>query len=124
MEKYLTGDTLLKGALAFLALVWAWNMIYTAITNARKEKERQEAPIMAIRGDISTLRNDLAADRERIGALEREIDGYGDEIRDLHNGQTEMCRGVQALLEHAIHNGNTEELQASSQSIGKWLRNR
>lgn len=124
MEKYLSGDGVLKAAIVLLALCWAWNLIYTAITNARKERERSEEPIRAIRGDIQALRNDLMADRERITALERDIEMHSDELKDLHQGQTELCRGVQALLEHALHNGNGEEMQAASTSIGKWLRNR
>lgn len=124
VQSALTGSGPMITLLVLLALMNVWNVAYTAISNARKEKERGEAPLVAIRGDIQTLRNDLAADRERIAALERDIEGYGDEMRDVHQGQTELCRGVQALLDHAIHNGNTEELQACSQSIGKWLRNR
>lgn len=124
MEKYLTGDGVLKAAIVLLALCWAGNLIYTAITNARKERERSEEPIRAIRGDIQALRNDLMADRERITALERDLEMHSDELKDLHQGQTELCRGVQALLEHALHNGNGEEMQAASTSIGKWLRNR
>lgn len=124
MQQYLTGDGLLKAALVILALAWAWNMVYTAIANARKEKERAEAPITALRGDIAALRNDLMADRERIGALERDLELHSGELRDLHQGQTELCRGVQALLEFSIHNGNQDEMMAASASIGKWLRNR
>lgn len=124
MEKYLSGDGLLKAALVLLALCWAWNLFYTALTNARKERERSEEPIRAIRGDIAALRNDLMADRERITALERDLELHSDELKDLHQGQTELCRGVQALLEYSLHNGNEEEMQAASASIGKWLRNR
>ena len=124
MEKYISGDGVLKAAIVVLALCWAWNLIYTAVTNARKEKERAEEPIRAIRGDIAALRNDLMADRERITALERDLEMHSDELKDLHQGQTELCRGVQALLEFNLHNGNEEEMQAASASIGKWLRNR
>lgn len=124
MEKYLTGDGLLKAAIIILALCWAWNTIYTALTNARREKANLEAPLIAIRGDISSLRNDLMADRERITALERDLELHSGELKDLHQGQTELCRGVQALLEFSIHNGNEDEMRAASASIGKWLRNR
>ena len=124
MEKYLTGDGLMRAALIFLALCYAYNLISGARTNARAEKAQRDAPLAAIRGDIATLRNDLAADRERIGALERDLEMHSDELRDLHQGQTELCRGVQALLEHAIHNGNTDKMEAASESIDKWLRNR
>lgn len=124
MEKFLTGDGLLRAALVLLALCWAWNMVYTALSNARKEKERADAPINIIRADINKLENEISADRGRIEALERGVDAHARELVDLHAGQTELCRGVQALLEHALHNGNADEMQAASASIGKWLRNR
>lgn len=124
MEKYLTGDGLLKAAIIILALCWAWNMVYTALNNARKEKERADAPINIIRADINKLQNEINEDRGRIEALERVGDAHALELKDLHTGQTELCRGVQALLEHALHNGNNDEMQAASASIGKWLRNR
>lgn len=124
MEKYLTGDGLLKAAIILLALCWAWNMVYTALTNARKEKERADAPLNIVRSDINKLQNEINEDRGRIEALERVGDAHARELVDLHTGQTELCRGVQALLEHALHNGNNDEMQAASASIGKWLRNR
>lgn len=124
MEKYLTGDGLLKAAIVALALAWSWNLIYTALTNARKERERADAPLNIIRSDINKLENEIHADRERIGALERVGDAHAHELKDLHAGQTELCRGVQALLDHMLHDGNTDEMQAASTSIGKWLRNR
>lgn len=124
MQSYLTGDGLLKAALVILAICWAWNMVYTAITNARKERERQDQPLNEIRDDIRKLNDGIHNDRERITALEHDIEHHGDELLDLHHGQTEICRGVQALLEHALHNGNTDEMEAASQAIGKWLRTR
>lgn len=124
MEKYLTGDGLLKAAIIILALCWAWNMVYTALNNARKEKERADAPLNIVRADINKLQNEINEDRGRIEALERVGDAHARELVDLHTGQTELCRGVQALLEHALHNGNNDEMQAASASIGKWLRNR
>lgn len=124
MEKYLTGDGLLLSVIVILALCQAWNTVYTALTNARKEKERADAPLNIIRADINKLEGEIQSDRERIGALERVGDAHARELVDLHTGQTELCRGVQALLEHALHNGNNDEMQAASSSIGKWLRNR
>jgi len=125
VEKYISGDGLLAAAFVVLALAWAYNMISTARSNLRAEKLQRDAPIAALRGDISTLRNDLAADRERIGALERDLELHSGELRDLHQGQTELCRGVQALLEFNLgKNGTEEEMRSASESIGKWLRNR
>ena len=34
------------------------------------------------------------------------------------------CAGVQALLEHELHNGNADEMQLASKEINTWLRER
>lgn len=44
------------------------------------------------------------------------------EMEALHNGQRVLCRGVVALLEHALHNGNSEEMERASSNISKWLQ--
>lgn len=124
MEKYLTGGGLLSAAIVFLALAWAFNIIFTTILNLRVARRGHDEPLEAIRGDIRALRNDLASDRERISALERDMVSHTGELQDVKRGQTELCRGVQALLDHALHNGNGDEMQAASASIGKWLRTR
>lgn len=124
MEKYFTSEGLLTAALVALALAWAYNLISTARTNLRNEHKRQLEPVESLRREMLALRNDMIADRERIGALERDLEMHSGELKDLHQGQTELCRGVQALLEFNLHNGNEEEMRAASASIGKWLRNR
>ena len=35
-----------------------------------------------------------------------------------------ICAGVQALLEHELHNGNTDEMHQASSEISGWLRQR
>ena len=135
MEKYLTGSGLLTAAIVILALAWAWNLIYTAMSNARKMRERSDEPINQLREkvndlheeirDLETRVNDMCRDvNNRVDAIQRGMETHTTEIADLHAGQTELCRGVQALLEHALHNGNEAAMSAASQSIGEWLRTR
>lgn len=117
MEKYLTGDGLTATALFLLAVVWAGNMIFTFVGGARKERERAKEPFLRIDASINELKN-------KVSVLERRVDAHDNEVQDLHTGQSALCRGVQALLEHELHNGNDEEMRAASDSIGKWLRTR
>lgn len=44
------------------------------------------------------------------------------EMDSLHDGQRVLCRGVVALLEHALHNGNSEEMERASSNISEWLQ--
>ena len=117
MQEFLTGDRLLGAALFLLAVSWAWNMVYTSITSFRKESERSKEPFSRIDGSLSDI-------RARIDDLERRVSAHDADIADLHAGQSALCRGVQALLEHELHNGNDDEMRAASDSIGKWLRTR
>lgn len=135
VEKVLNGGWLMITLLVLLALANVWNVAYTALTNARKEKERSEEPLRDLENKLRDTQSSIKDLESRFGEmcrevnrrvdeLERGVGAHAEELRDLHTGQIELCRGVQALLEHAIHDGNTDELQASSTSIGKWLRNR
>lgn len=117
MEKYFTGENLLIFAIVSLALCWGFNLVYTALGNARKEQERQKEPFKRIDGVISEI-------HDRLDNVERRLNSHDSDISDLHAGQSAMCRGVQALLDHELHNGNEDEMKAASDGIGKWLRTR
>lgn len=49
------------------------------------------------------------------------LDAHDKSIADLKAGQRCLCEGVQALLEHELHNGNTDEMKAASCGIKAWL---
>ena len=135
MEKYFTGSGILTAAITVLAFAWAFNIVCTAITNWQKAKERNSEPIKELRGKFEELKAEIQGMdtrfnemcrtvNGRIDAVERSVDTHSSELSDLHTGQTELCRGVQALLEHALHNGNEKAMSEASQSIGEWLRTR
>lgn len=50
------------------------------------------------------------------------ISAMEDEVKSLHDGQRVLCNGVVALLEHALHNGNSEEMERASSKIHEWLQ--
>lgn len=114
---YLSGENLLISAVIVLILCWAFNLVYSAIGNVRKEKERAKEPFARIDASLNDMRS-------RIDTIERRVDAHDEDLSDLHAGQSALCRGVQALLEHELHNGNDDEMRAASDSIGKWLRTR
>ena len=72
--------------------------------------QRDNAQTEAIRKCAEKLDND-----------KRRLDKHAQDIDDLREGQRNLCFGVQALLEHALHNGNADEMKAASDNIKKWL---
>lgn len=61
---------------------------------------------------------------ERFKMDERHIAENRDDIRDLKEGLRVSCIANMALLNHAIHNGNTDEMKHASGELNKYLINR
>ena len=59
----------------------------------------------------------LATDKER-------LDRHEHEIGDLRGGQRVLMQGVQALLEHELHNGNADQMKEAADKLRKYLVNR
>lgn len=64
--------------------------------------------------DVNTK---LATDKARLDAHEKEIG-------ELRSGQKVICSGVQALLDHALHDGNSQQMQDASNKLTEWLINK
>lgn len=82
---------------AFSLAVWG---LIDKIKNAHKPAEN--AAVWRRETD-----NKLAKDKERIDSLEE--------------GQRAICRGVLALLNHELHNGNTDEMERAQNGINNYL---
>jgi predicted negative regulator of RcsB-dependent stress response len=61
---------------------------------------------------------------QRFQRDERHIAENRDDIRDLKEGLRVSCVANMALLNHAIHNGNTAEMQRASDQLNQYLINR
>lgn len=102
---------------AVLALFGAYNTIVTAIKNAREERRVRDSPTRELREEVSEINEKLANDNRRLNAHERRQD-------DFQHGLMALCSGVQALLDHELHDGNSNEMEEASKNIDKWLRER
>lgn len=128
MEKFLADMNINTVLMIFLALAWAYNIIYQAFQNGRRAVDDSKKPFQRIDGTIADIRNKCEMHvkdlDDRIDNIERRLGEHDKAIKDLHDGQSVLCRGVQALLDHALHNGNDEEMKQASDGISKWLRTR
>lgn len=112
----LTADKLILALGVILVLLGAYNTFYTARKNARDERKRQEQPTNALASSVSDINRKLDTDKRR-------LDGHEERIGGLRDGLMVTCAGVQALLEHELHNGNADEMTAAaSREIDNWLR--
>lgn len=113
----LTTEGLLGFMVVLLALMNLYNVFSSARRNAREEKKHQQQPTFDLESKVSDIAKKLDTDKRR-------LDNHEERLSDLKNGLMATCTGVQALLEHELHNGNTVEMQEASKGIDTWLRER
>jgi len=107
---------------SFLLVVIALLVLFLLVGQAlkmwrdlfQKPKEHEDA--------VYDLHCKESEDRFKID--ERHIAENRDDIRDLKEGLRVSCLANMALLNHAIHNGNTEEMKHASGELNKYLINR
>lgn len=128
MEKFLSELNLNTALLVLLSMAWAYNIIHQALQNGKKAVDESQRPFKRIDGTIEDMRSKCEMHvkdlDDRIDNIERRLMEHDRAIKDLHDGQSVLCRGVQALLDHELHNGNEDEMRSASDGIGKWLRTR
>ncbi len=103
----ITFDSLLTAVVVFLAICGAINVITATIKNIRELVGKPKATV-----------------KEMLDADKRRLDKHDKAIEALQDGQRVTCEGVQALLNHALHNGNSDEMQRASTDLNQWLINR
>lgn len=115
------------GGITTEAIAWAlvvllgafaiYNLFCGVRKNFRDEKKRREQPTATLEEKIKAHDRMLDNDKRRLDEMERKQ-------ADMQRGQMANCKGVQALLEHELHNGNTVEMQDASKAISDWLLKR
>lgn len=109
MEK-LTPDNLMTFAIVLLGLASALAVLAKAVEIVKGWFKPQR-----------DIRDQLKKHEEMFARDSRRLDKHESELEGLKEGQRYLCAGVQVLIEHELHNGNTEEMKAASSSISTWL---
>lgn len=94
-------------AVVAVVLLGIYNLIANAIKNHNSLKRERENPVV-----------DLQKKYEQIDGRVRTLENKSN---DLSEGQKAIVTGVNALLEHELHNGNTEQMQAASDGLINYL---
>lgn len=108
--KNITPELILLAFGVFLALAAAIvgiDKFFEVIKKWRKPREQTDQTLAQCRLDLETQK--------------ARADEQADEINVLRNGLIVTCKGVKALLEHELHNGNTGEMVSASKAIDDWL---
>lgn len=101
----------------FLALCGAVATIGKAVDTIKAWKKPHKDADDAFSAALKRHGDQLDRDKRR-------LDNHDMELDDIRDGQRALCAGVKALLEHALHNGNSDEMKEASAGIDKWLISR
>ena len=112
-----TYEQFLTTIVVALILIGAYNTVMTMVKNHREEENRRNRPTNDLNERVNNHDTLLANDKRRIERMETEL-------QDVRDGQKVMVTGIQALVEHALHNGNADQLKDASDGINGWLTNR
>jgi hypothetical protein len=113
----LTPANALTFLLILAALLWLFDLISKAIKNYRELKKPKTDADKTVAAKIADHDKFFAADKQRLDAHDKDID-------DLREGMKKNCAGVMALLNHQLHDGNTDEMSKASSELDAWLINR
>ena len=117
MPENMTMEGLMLTVGIILAAMNLYNVFATARKNAREEKKQQAEPTVTLEGDVTGINKKLSMDKLR-------LDEHEKRLADLRNGLMASCAGVQALLEHELHNGNADAMQTAGNLVAFRLRER
>lgn len=117
IETLMTKSTLMGFFLVLIALLVLFIGVGTAVKlwrDLRKPKVEE--------GD--TIEKHIQDSEDRFLRGEKSIETNRQDIADLKEGLRVTCVANMALLNHAIHNGNTNEMIEASQGLNTYLINR
>lgn len=112
-----TFEQVLSAVMILLAVLLA---ICGAIVTVGKAVE----VIRSWRKPAGNLRKEMDKHMEFFAADKQRLDRHDSELLTLSEGQKVSCIALIALLEHELHNGNTEEMQEASKRLNEYLINR
>ena len=70
---------------------------------------------------FAEIDNKLSNDKARIDEHTRQLNDLTSRTDGLENGQKVLCRGVLALLNHELHNGNNDEMEKAQAGMNEYL---
>lgn len=112
--KLLTSDNVLVFLLVLVSLSTLFILFVNVIEAVHKLKKPQE-------NKESILASQQEECKKRFAHDYRILDDHSKRIEGVEETTKVLCAGIHALLEHELHNGNSDEMQAASAALFKHL---
>lgn len=113
----LTQENVVTFLIVLMALIWSAKQVMGFVESIKRWRRPQETKDEILASHREACAKKFANDK-------LELEKHGKRLDDLESGQCVMCKGLHALLEHALHNGNSDEMKKASASLFDYLNGR
>ena len=133
----ITPDMIWTALIVILGFCAIWLLVFKVYESFQKIKQNRsinrEMPREELANSISEkvlekleprfqeIDRKLANDKETLDQHTRELNQQQGQIDEYERGQKVLCQGTLALLNHAIHDGNDDELVAAQKNLNTYL---
>lgn len=70
---------------------------------------------------FADIEHKFSNDKQSIETHTRQIGEINKRVDSLETGQKAQCRGILALLNHELHNGNSDEMEEAKKGMDNYL---
>ena len=122
--------TFLVVAVGLCALVVLGDKVADVFRRGRERKQAQRPEladeisakvIQKLKPQFEEIDRKLANDNTRLDLHDRQISALSERQSSAETGIKALSRGVLALLNHQLHNGNTDELNDAQKALNNYL---
>lgn len=99
---------------ALLGLIILIGNAVDAIRKMRKPREKKE----------ESLQTHQEACSKKFATDQRMLERHERDIGNLQDGQRVICAALHELLEHELHNGNSDKMRKASSDLFEYLNNK
>lgn len=107
-------STALAVFVALLGLIILIGNAVDALRKIRKPREKKE----------ESLQTHQEACGKKFAADQRMLERHERDIGNLQDGQRVICAALHELLEHELHNGNSDKMRKASSDLFDYLNNK
>lgn len=117
----ITYEQLRATVIVLLALCGAALTVVNLIKGIRDLRKPNEEHVNDVHKMLANDKSRLDAHDRQLEHIAKRIDGVEHSTSEQGKDIRELMNGVMALLEHELHNGNSDEMDGASKSIKRRL---
>lgn len=117
-------SSVIGGNAAIVALAYILAVCVIIATIGKAADTIKGWMIMPARKKEDDVQTCLHNDKRRLDSHDSRIATLESGLQDTQDGQRVLMQGVMALLEHELHNGNSEQMEQASRDIRTHLLSR